>query len=83
MKIIEPISKDRRYEKGIVVLQSSQIQSYDELIAVNLKKNNIKEISEYKLLSYLIINGLAIQVIPHDLYCSDKFSIKDGCFTVK
>lgn len=83
LKIIEPISKDRRYEKGIVVLQSSQIQSYDELIAVNLKKNNIKEISEYKLLSYLIINGLAIQVIPHDLYCSDKFSIKDGCFTVK
>lgn len=67
---IRPIIKDRRYNRVIYVKKDLKIDSYAQLIAYIMKKQNMNYISEREMLSLLIINGLAIKILPHDIYDS-------------
>ena len=79
-RIIDTKSKDRRFEKGIVLDHDNPISSYDELVVSLLKENNITEISEYYMLKFLASRGLCKQVIPKELYESDFLVYKGEKF---
>ena len=82
-KIIETSAKDRRYERGIILYKESEIEDYIDLIIWLMNKNNIIEISENKMLSLLVINGLTYKIIPKGLYMTDKLNYHDGTFSLK
>lgn len=65
-----PIIRDRRYNRAIYVKKELRIDSYAQLIAYIMKKQNVNCISEREMLSLLIINGLTIKTLPHDIYDS-------------
>ena len=80
--IVRPQTKDRRYEKGILVRDDKKIYDYDVLTASALKDAGISKLSESQLLSFLQIHQLSIKVIPKQLYLSPCFCVEDGEFTV-
>jgi len=81
-KIIAPKLKDRRYQKGIIVKNTNEIKSYDELIAFVMKEQGQNNLSENRFLSFLIINGLTINTIPKELYHSDLLRFEEDKFIV-
>ena len=83
LNVIEPNMRDRRYQKGIVVKVESDLSNYPEVIASVLQVNGMDEISEGKMLSYLIINGLTYKMIPKELYICDEMKFKKGMFSIK
>ncbi|MBQ6654467.1 MAG: hypothetical protein IJM79_02970, partial [Erysipelotrichaceae bacterium] len=78
----EPQTKDRRYERGIIVNNENGAKSFADLIADSLLNKGITAISESKLLSFLVANNMAYKTIPKDLYVSDRFKYSDNMFTV-
>lgn len=82
LKIVEQLMKDRRFERGIVVYKDLNINSYPELIAFVLKKNGIHKLSEDKMYSFLILNGLTYKLIPKELYDSKVIEYRDGIFII-
>lgn len=83
IKVIEPNMRNRRYQKGIVVELESDLSNYPEVIASVLEVNGVDEISEGKMLSYLIVNGLTYKMIPKELYKCDEIKFKKGMFSIK
>ena len=79
-KIIETRSKDRRFERGIVLDADSEINDYVDLVAWLMKRNNFNMLPENKMLSLLVVNGLTYKMIPRDVYLSDKLIYKDEFF---
>lgn len=82
LRIIETRTKDRRYERGIIVYGDSYFREYSEVVAHVLKKNNITEISENFMLSFMIVNGLTYKIIPKEIYNSEKIKYVDENFVV-
>ena len=81
-KIIEPIAKDRRFDKGIIVIKDTEIQDYMDVIIHLLKSLGKNEISEKDMTTLLIIHGLAYKMIPHEVYVSEKINYKDERFYI-
>ena len=82
-RIIEPRTRDRRFERGVIVKTESNTTSYVDLIINVLSKNNITEISENKLHAFLIANDLSYKVIPKDLFVSEQIKYEDNLFEIK
>jgi hypothetical protein len=80
--VVAPQIKDRRYQRGILVRNDKYIQAYDQLIFEVLKENDITELSETDLLSFLMIRSLALRYIPKDLQTSSLFRYSEGIYTV-
>ena len=83
LKKIEPIAKDRRYIRSILIENTSSISSYDELILDLLKRLNQAVISKLGLLHLLKEYGLTSVSIPNDLYISKYFEFKDEMFYIQ
>jgi hypothetical protein len=83
LKVIKPNMRDRRYQKGIVVNKESNLSTYPEVIASVLVANGMNDVSEGKLLSYLIVNGLTYKMIPKELYNCEAMKYKKGIFSIK
>lgn len=82
LTIIETRTNDRRFERGIIVNRNSNFKEYSEIVAYILKENNMTEVSENIMISFLIINGLTYKAIPKELYNSDKIKYMDGKFII-
>ncbi len=80
--IIQSLSKDRRYQKGIAVKKSSGLNTYQEIIANVLIANNIQKIGESQLLSFLISNRLTRKVIPIELRNSEYIKYENNSYEV-
>lgn len=72
LRIVEIKTKDRRYERGIVIEANSDIIDYTDLIISFLKNMGMKEVSENNMLTLLVMNNLTYKMIPKELYISDK-----------
>lgn len=81
-KIINPKIRDRRYQKSIIIKDNSLCSNLDDVVVKYLKANEISEISESNLLSFLIINGLVRKLIPKELYESSVINYKNGKFYI-
>ncbi len=72
-RLIYPDYKDRRYQRSIVVRKDNKSGSYSELVANVFKAAGCLEMNEGHFSSFLIVRGLAKQVIPQEI-------INSGCF---
>lgn len=72
LRIVEIKTKDRRYERGIVIEANSDIIDYTDLIISFLKNMGMKDVSENNMLTLLVMNNLTYKMIPKELYVSDK-----------
>jgi len=80
--IVAPQIKDRRYQRGILVRNEVNVNTYDQLVSAVLKENSITELSENDLLSFLMIRSLALRYIPKDLQTSSLFRYSEGVYTI-
>lgn len=80
--IVAPQIKDRRYQRGILVHNSKEISTYDRLVWTVLKENEVSEMHESDLLTFLMIRSLALRYIPKDLQSSSLFKYVEGVYTV-
>lgn len=76
LKVIESSVKDRRYEKGAVMDIHNSTNDYPTLVSNYLKANNVTEISENKLRTFLTEKGLTMQNIPRELYSCEQMTIR-------
>lgn len=83
VKLISPQLKDRRYQRGIMISKESQINSYEELVAHMMKKDNITEMSLNAFEKYLKNKDLMFKVIPQELFNSELIEYKNDKFSVK
>ncbi len=74
--IINPVNKDRRFQRAIIIKRELGINSYSELVAYIFKNKNYTSLSEGKFLSFLVVNGLAYKIIPKEIGNSDYFKIE-------
>ena len=72
-RVIYPKVKDRRYQRGILIRNDVDIYEYDELISAILKENQLFEVTESQLLTFLKKNKLATKVIPKEILASALF----------
>ena len=79
-KLIEPLSKDRRFTKSIIVSKDSEINDYETLIKQFLENKNISKISEDDLMQLLVMNDFIYKSIPKELYKSEVITYKNGYF---
>lgn len=80
--IVAPQIKDRRYQRGILVRNTVNVNTYDQLVCAVLKENCITEMPESDLLSFLMIRSLALRYIPKDLQTSSLFRFSEGVYTI-
>lgn len=78
-EIIQPMMKDRRYQKGILVMRDDVLTSYPQVVSKKMKTSGYERMSESQFLSFLIVNNLARKVIPNELNNSEYIR-KDGDF---
>ncbi len=81
-KIIQPQSRDRRYQKGFILQKESMINTYDELVVKTMKYHNVHTIRESQLLSFLIINHLTTKAIPKELQVSDIIMYENETYSI-
>lgn len=82
VKVVYPLIKDRRYQKGIAVTTKSTLKSYSEIVAYVMISNDIQSMSESQFLSFLVIHGLARKVIPQELMNSDYVKYENERYVV-
>ena len=82
-KIVSPQVRDRRYLRGILLKADDTIDSFEDLVLSQLKKDCIKEISDTDMFKYLKMHGLIIKVMPQELYECEMLPFKNDTFTVK
>ena len=82
IQMIYPENRDRRFSKVFFVRKESGIRSYPELVAYVFKRNDYTSLTESKFMSFLIINGLAIKMIPKEIINSNYFRIEKDCYTL-
>ena len=80
---VTPQSKDRRYEKGILVRNDRNITAYDQLVAEVVSEAGIQTLTASRMLSFLQIHQLTYKTIPKELELSEYFTVSDDQFTVK
>lgn len=80
---VTPQSKDRRYEKGILVRNDRNITAYDQLIAEVVSEAGIQTLTASRMLSFLQIHQLTYKTIPKELELSEYFTVSDDQFTAK
>ena len=81
-QIVSPQTKDRRYEKGILVRDNLNITAYDQLVAKILSDAGIYSLTASRLLSFLQIHQLTFKTIPKELEVSDYFAVSDDQFNI-
>lgn len=82
-RIISPQLKDRRYQRGIIVLNDSPFENFEDLVIGTLTSEGIARLTEAELLKYLKIRGLIItNAIPQELYDCPKMPLKNELFII-
>lgn len=81
--LVEPITKNRKYQRGIIINNSIDIYDYDKFICYYLHLHNILKIHEIELTDMLLIDNIIYKHIPIDLYKSDNILYNNGVFSIK
>lgn len=81
-QIVSPQTKDRRYEKGVLVRDNLNITAYDQLVAKILSDAGIYSLTASRLLSFLQIHQLTFKTIPKELEVSEYFAVSDDQFNI-
>lgn len=81
-RIVHPAVTDRRYQKGIVVTKKSGLKSYSQVVANLMKTTGNTVMTTSQFLSFLVVNNLAIKVIPTELENSDYVKKEGDNFVV-
>lgn len=81
LKILSPQVKDRRYQRGIVVEESHPSNSFEELVAYVMKKDNLAPLNEADFCEYLKQKGLIYITTPQELYNCAEISYKNEMFS--
>lgn len=81
-KIIQPKTKDRRYQKGIIVHEDRVENSLAELVVEELLYHEILSLPENQFLSFLTVNEFTHKVIPKELYESEIIRFSEGVFSI-
>lgn len=81
-RIIEQDMKDRRYQRGIIVLAESQNTSYPDLVANVMKSNGITIMTEGQMLSFLVVHGFTYKLIPKEIYNCEQLRYKNELFEI-
>lgn len=82
LRIVEIKTKDRRYERGIIIKSEADIMDYTDLVILFLKNMGIKEVSESNMLTLLVMNNLTYKMIPKEVYVSDKLKYINEKFVI-
>ncbi|MCR5206771.1 MAG: hypothetical protein K6E47_17210 [Lachnospiraceae bacterium] len=72
-KFVSPDYRDRRYQRSIIVRKEERSASYAELVAKVFKEAGYSEMNESQFSSFLIVRGLAKQVVPQEIKSSGWF----------
>ncbi|MGL6201173.1 MAG: sigma factor-like helix-turn-helix DNA-binding protein [Lachnospiraceae bacterium] len=81
-KILSPQVKDRRYQRGIVVVENHPSNSFEELVAHIMKKDHIMSLNESEFSDYLKQKGLVYNTIPQELYNCSEITFKNELFGI-
>ena len=82
IRIVYPQIRDRRYQRGIIILEKNPCTSFEDFVIDILKKSNIRSISESELEKFLRMHGIIASVLPHELYESPKMLFKNETFFI-
>lgn len=80
---VTPQSKDRRYEKGILVKNLRNITAYDQLVSEVIAEAGIQTLTASRMLSFLQIHQFTYKTIPKELELSEYFTVEDDQFSLK
>lgn len=80
---VTPQSKDRRYEKGILVKNERNITAYDQLISEVMIEAGIQTLTASRMLSFLQIHQFTYKTIPKELELSEYFIVEEDQFSLK
>lgn len=75
--VVQPIMKDRRYQKGILVMSDKRLTSYPQIVAHKMRQYGYQTMSESQFFSFLVVNNLARKAIPNEL-ANNEFIRKEG-----
>ena len=80
--VVQPTMKDRRYQKGIIVMSDKGLTSYPQVVAHKMRQYGYETMSESQFFSFLVVNNLARKAIPNELgnneyikKAGDKYSL--------
>lgn len=80
--VIAPRNSSRNSLRFYIVLKSSQITKYAQLVKKVMQQENIFKIKESDMLGFLTQRGLALQVIPYELYNGDTIRYEQESFMI-
>ena len=78
LKIIEPIMRDRRYKRGIIVKSDNSCGTYEELVVSVMIADDFEAIPLDLFDDYLRDAGLLLNNVPQEILESSSIVIKDG-----
>jgi hypothetical protein len=78
LKIIEPLMRDRRYKRGILVKASNDNTTYEDLVISIMIDDEFKPTPLDLFDDYLRNAGLLLNNIPQEILESSHLIIKDG-----
>ncbi len=81
-KIVQPQTRDRRYQKGIIIESDSSTDTYDGIVAATMKYHGIESLRENQFLSFLILNHLTTKATPRELQLSDVIKYENETYSV-
>lgn len=81
-KIVQPQTRDRRYQKGIIIKNDFPIDTYDGIVAETMKYHGIESLRENQFLSFLILNHLTTKATPKELQLSDVIKYENEIYSV-
>jgi hypothetical protein len=78
LKIIEPLMRDRRYKRGIIVEANNKCSTYEELVIRVLRKDGFESTPLDLFDDYLKNAGLLLNNVPQEILESSSLIIKDN-----
>ena len=81
-KIVQPQTRDRRYQKGIIIEANSSTDTYDGIVAATMKYHGIESLRENQFLSFLVLNHLTTKATPRELQLSDVIKYENETYSV-
>ena len=82
-RVISPQVRDRRYQRGIIVPNSSSYHTFESIVIAILSENGIESISESALEKLLIKHKVIMKTLPQDVYEFSQLLFKNEMFVVK
>lgn len=81
-KIVQPQTRDRRYQKGIIIKNDFTADTYDKIVAETMRCRGIESLRENQFLSFLILNHLTTKATPRELQLSEIIKYENETYSI-